>query len=289
MEPKKENCSLIDLNLLRELAVAASVPRLPGTHKQYVWIPEGFTEEEIPALHEMPLPDHIRQRLSLVDRESFTRYVKLYKGPTSQIFGTITQEGAEFVGVLDYHESGNERKPNHTLHVVDFEPEFSDDFAAWLSINRKGLTQDQFLEHLRRWGDVITGMTDADMIEMISNLEFASTGTFSSRVERVTGGKKLTFNEEIQGTTSAPRQPGETRSIPVPDKLNLNSEIFQGGAKFEYEADVLYRIGGGKLTIIVELKRPHKIIKTAIDALIVDIESETGIKPLIGTVTLPTA
>lgn len=284
-----ENCGLIDLELVRELCVAASTPHSPGTHKQIVFVPEGFVQKEIPALSEIPLPDHIRQKLVLVDRESFTRYVKLYKGSTSQIFGTITQSGAKFVGVLDYHESGLEHKPNRALHVVDFNPQFSDEFAAWLAINHKGLTQDQFLEHLRRWGDVITGLSDADMIEMISNLEFATTGTFSSKVERVTGGKKLTFNEEIEGTTSSGKQQGETRAIPVPDTLKMNSEIFLGGAKFDYEADLLYRIGGGRLTISIELKRPHKVIKTAIDALMSDIESETEIKPLIGTVTLPTA
>ena len=278
---KNERVSLIDLNLVRDLALMSCVPRTPGESQQHLFVPAGFVEKRIPALHEIPLPNHIRQTLSLVERESFTRYVKLYKSGSSQIFGTVTPEGAHFVAVLDYHESGNERTPNHTKHVATFAPKYSDDFKAWCLINGKALTQDQFLDHLRRWGDVITSHTDADMIEIVSNLDFHKTGQFSSQVERVTGGRKLTFNEEIEGTSSS-----KSSKIPVPDVMKMNSEIFQGGAKFDYSADLLYRVNGGKLTIAIELKRPHKVVKEAIDSLIADIVTETEITPLIGTVVL---
>lgn len=277
-----ENCGLIDLELVRELVVAATAAHSPGPLPKTVFIPEGFEEKEIPALHEIRLPDHIRQELTLVERESFTRYVKLYKGPTSQIFATVTAQGAKFVGVLDYHESGNERKPNHTLHVAQFNPEFSDEFKAWHSIDGKSLTQDQFLDHIRKWGYTIESHTDADMIEIVSNLEFKSDVQFLSKVERTTGGRKLAYSEVVQGSASS-----GSKQMVVPDSLGMESEIFAGGSKFNYGADLLYRPSGGQLKIIVELKRPHKVIKEAIDSLIADIKGETDIEPLIGTVVLP--
>lgn len=278
----RENCGLIDLELVREMALAAAAAHVPGTTKQIIFVPQGFEEQTIPALHEIPLPDHIRQRLTLVERESFTRYVKLYKGPTSQIFAVITAKGATFVAVLDYHESGNEHKPNQTRHVADFNPKFSDEFQAWCNVNGQPMTQDSFLDHLRKWGYTITSHTDADLIEITSNLEFKSEGQFSSKIERTTGGRKLTFNEIIQGTTQT-----KAAEVPVPDLLKMKSEIFAGGKQFEYEADLLYRVGGGQLKIIAELKRPHKVVKTAIDSLVEDIVAETEITPLIGTVVLP--
>lgn len=281
-----ENCGLIDLELVREMVVAAVSPHSPGTHKQIVFVPPGFVQKEIPALHEISLPDHIRQKLALVDRESFTRYVKLYKGPSAQIFGTVTQTGAKFVAVLDYHESGNEHKPGYALHVADFNPQFSDEFAAWTAISGKFMSQEAFLDHLRRWGDVITSHTDADMIEIVSNLEFATSGKFSSKIERTTGGRKLIFTEEIEGSSGQKTQ-GETKAIAVPNEITMNSEIYRGGAKFDYKADLLYRILGGNLTIAIELKRPHKVVKEAIESLITDIKAETELDPLIGTVTLP--
>lgn len=282
MDPQKSNPALIDLNIIRDMAVAAVGARVPGELPATIFVPPGFLQKEIPPLHKVPLPDHIRQQLTLVELASFNRYVKLYKGPTSQIFATVTSDGAEFVAVLDYHEQGNERKPNQTRHVARFEPDFSDDFKAWLALDGKPLTQDAFLDHLRRWGETITGMTDADMIEMISNLDFSTTGQFSSKVERTTGGRKLVFNEVVEGTVQ-----GKEKKIPVPDSLKLNSEIFVGGKKFDYVADLLYRVSGGRLTIYVELKRPHKVIKQAIDSMIEDIVAETDIIPLIGTVELP--
>lgn len=278
----EENCSFVDLGLVREMAIAAVSPHCPGVTKQIVFVPKGFEKQQIPALHEIELPDHIRQELTLVERESFTRYVKLYKGPTSQIFATVTAQGAKFVGILDYHESGNERRPNYALHVAQFLPQFSDEFKAWQEINGKGLTQDNFLDHIRKWGYTIKSHTDADMIEIVSNLEFKSDTQFTSKVERTTGGRKLTYNESVTGSSQA-----QSRQITVPDSMEMKSEIFAGGEEFEYGADLLYRPSGGQLKIIVELKRPHKVIKRAIMSLIDDIKAETEIDPLIGSVVLP--
>lgn len=274
--------NLIDLELVREMCVAACAAHVPGQQQQTVFVPPEFVEKKIPAEHEIALPGHIRQRLTLLDRESFTTYVKKYKGASSQIFATVTQKGAHFVGVIDYHESGNERTPNHLRHVAEFAPKYSDDFEAWLLINGKALSQEDFLNHLRRWGATITSHTDADLIEISSNLEFKSAGQFSSKVERTTGGRKLTFNETIEGSTNT-----KAELVPVPDGIAMKSPIFQGGKEFEYSADLLYRINGGRLSITVELKRPHVVIKAAIDSLIEDIVAETEIQPLIGTVVLP--
>lgn len=200
-----------------------------------------------------------------------------FKSGASRIFGRTDLEGAAFVCVLDYHESGNERTRGRTKHVATFDPDYSPEFAAWLAINRKGITQDEFLEHLRLWGYVVKNFSDADMVEMFSNLEFTSKGSFSSMVERTKGGRSLTFNEEVEGTASA-----KTKKIAVPDTLKMNSEIFIGGSKFDYEADILYRVQHGQLKVIVELKRHHVVITGAIKSLITDIEAETGLQVLIG-------
>lgn len=272
---------MIDLNIVKELAQVSVGKRTPDQTRTYYFVPDGdgkFRKEEIPALFELPLPDHIRQRVSLDERESFTGYVTKFKGPNSQIFGQVTEVGADFSCILDYHESGNERTPGRLKHVAAFEPDYSPEFAAWLKLHRTGISQEAFLDHLRRWGYTVTNFTDADMIEMFSNLDFTVKGEFSSKIERTKGGRKLTFNETVDGNTSQ-----QAKTIPVPDLLNVRSEIFVGGKVFDYGADVLYRVQSGKLTIAIELKRHHVVVKDAIKSLITDIEAETGLKVLIGS------
>lgn len=272
--------NLIDLEFIRNLAVLAATAKQPSGKEQTVFVPEGFKSVKIPALHEIPLPDHIQQNVGFFERESFTRYVKQYKGPSTQIFAHKMPEGAEFVGVMDYHESGNERTPNHCQHIANFNTKHSKEFQAWLLIHGKALTQEQFLDHIRRWGYTITSHTDADMIEMMSNLDFNTKGEFSSKVERTTGGRKLLFNEVVEGQTGGPKQ------ITVPDVISMRNAIFEGGTELDYSADLLYRVGGGLLKIIVEVKRYHKVIEEAVKSLVDDIVAETGIEPLIGTVSL---
>lgn len=274
---------MIDLNVVKDLAEIATGQKsliIPQANRTYLFIRQkdgAVKKEEIPALHELPLPSFIAQKLELEERESFTRYVKQYKNASSKIFGKTDLEGASFVCVLDYHEQGAERKPDRTKHIVTFDPDYSPEFAAWLSINRKGISQDEFLEHLRRWGYVVTNFSDADMVEMFSNLEFSTKGNFSSMVERTKGGRSLIFNEEVEGNANA-----KTKKIAVPDALKIKSEIFMGGAQFEYEADILYRVQHGSLKVAIELKRSHVVIRDAIKSLITDIEAETTLEVLIG-------
>lgn len=288
---EEKSKGLIDLEFIRNLAAAAMIAREPGIDRKFTVVPQGFQQLSIPALHELPLPDHIRQHLHLTDRESFTRYVKQYKNMFSKIFGTTTPSGANFVAVLDYHgvipdgptgSTGSpwtNPRPNRVQHVAQFTPKYSDEFSAWCAINGKPLTQDQFLDHLRRWGYVINSHTDADLVEIVSNLEFTTNGQFSSKVERTTGGRKLIYTEQVEAN-----QTGKQMAMIVPDTIQMESEIFAGGAQFEYSADLLYRVGAGQLKIIVELKRIHKVVKSAIESLMTDITTETGLKPLIGTV-----
>jgi uncharacterized protein YfdQ (DUF2303 family) len=272
----------IDLVVVERLTGAAQAPKQPGRTKQYILVPTGYSKEEIPALHELPLPTNIVQRLSLATLESFNRYVKKFGRHNTQLFGQITNSGCQFYAAIDYHEAGKDGSPDHLQHIAEYAPKFSDEFAAWLAINGKGLTQDALLDHLRKWGYTITSHTDADMIEMVSGLEFSTSGSFSSRVERTTGGRKLTFNEEVQGSAQSSQ-----RTVTVPDSMKMRSSIFVDGSEFDYDAEMLYRVGGGKLSITVELKRVHRVVREAIDSIIKDIESETQYQPLIGFPTLP--
>lgn len=273
--------NLIDLAFVASQGVAASLPKVIPGYQPVILVPGDFETHTPLRDDEIPLPDHIRQRVSLFRLDSFTSYVKKFKRHNSQIFGCSDGTGARFTGVIDFHEGGTDGKPNRLKHIAEYAPRYSDEFAAWVGINGKPLTQDQFLDHLRRWGYVITSHTDADMIELASSLEFKTNGQFASQIERTRGGRKLLWTEDVAGTGNMAGKP-----VNVPDSIKLKLSIFEAGKEYQLDGDLLYRVAGGKLHIAVELKRHHKVIREAVDDLILDVTAGTDIEVFMGSVSL---
>jgi uncharacterized protein YfdQ (DUF2303 family) len=266
----------LDLTVVERLAVAALTPKQLAKNRQLAVLPDGYKLEEIPALHEAPLPDHIVQSVTLVELDSFIAYVKQFHTSTTRIFGEKTSHGAKFVGILNYHEGGNEGNAGRGTHVATYAPRFTEEFAAWLKGNG---TQEQFLEHLRRWSYVVTSHTDADLIELASSLDFQTSGQFASKIERTQGGRKLLWNEEVDGSGQVKGSP-----VKVPEFVEVDAPVFLGGRQYQFKVDLLYRVASGRLTIGWEVQRSQKLLFDAVNELVGDVESGTGLEVFVGSV-----
>src|SRR3954464_14597240 len=102
-----ENCSLIDLSLVASLAIAAENPKSYPGYRPFVLVPNGDGGMDLELLspeHEAPLADFIKQRIEIIDIESYIAYIKKFKTSTTAIFAIASDNGANFVTVLDYHE-----------------------------------------------------------------------------------------------------------------------------------------------------------------------------------------
>lgn len=270
----------VDLTVVERLTLAGQTPKQLGERRQVVILQKDQKLETIPALHEVPLPDHIRQVVKIVELESFVAYVKQFATATTRIFGSIGSNAANFTAILNYHEGGKEARPQHSSHKANYSPPFSEEFAAWFAGNAKLNTQETLLEHIRRWGFVITSHTEADLIELISSLEFSSQGQFASKIERTRGGRELTYNETVEGQGQM-----AGKKVTVPDGIVMKLPIFQGGKEYEVAADLLYRVQSGRLSIAWELKRVQKVIGDAVKDLVKDVEAGTGISVFVGSPT----
>lgn len=279
----KDESKLIDLAFIADLAQRADGFQIQGGigHKlrPFYLVPErdGGVGIRYPAFdYEIPLPDHIRQAVKIDELESFIAYIVAFKTHTAQIFATINTEGGAFTAVMDYHEGGNESKPGRARHTAFYKPPYSDDWVAWKKVDGQAMSQDSFLDHLRKWGSTITSQTDADLIELAQSLDFQVSGQYSSEVERTTGGRKLIFNHEVQGTA------GKSSKVAVPDKLSIKLPVFMGGKEYAQDIDILYRPQNGSLKITLEMKRPHLTIRDAVRDIVADVEVGTLIRPFLG-------
>lgn len=272
-----ETPSRVTAELIKDLAVAATEIKEEHGFQPFVLVPPGFQTQTLSPLHLQPLPDHIRQTVRLSDVASFIQYVKKFATHTAQIFAVANDAGAKLLAVLNYHEGGKEAAAGRGTHQAEFAPSYSPEFSAWLSINGKPLTQEQFLDHLRKWGDTIKSQSDADLIELASSLDFETKGEFSSHVERTKGGRKLLFNEQVYGTAEV-----KGKQVSVPEGFALELPVFVNGAQYALCADLLYRPQNGSLRIIVELRRQHLVIRKAVEDIVAEVKEGTGIEPFLG-------
>ena len=275
-EPNRDYSKLIDLSYIVELAQMGQHAQVTPGYRPFVLLPQAdgsIQPAYLEADFEAPLPHFVRQRVLLYDLESFIRYIEKFKLAVTVVF--VDMNGGEFVAVLDYH--GDSDSPGRGAHRACYKPQYSPEFLAWRQIRGKPLTQEQFLEHLRAWGSPIQNLTDADLIEMASSLDFNTTSQFSSHVERVKGGRKLLINEVVEGSAQL-----KGKTVTVPDKLQLSMPVFLGSVLYDFSADLLYRPQNGALRITVELNREPYLIRAAVKHLMDAITEETGIQPFIG-------
>lgn len=246
--------------------------KYPEGFTPFVIVPEGYAKVN---LEREPLLDYIEATVHLSDLESFVLYVNQFKNEGTKLFANLTDDGADFVALIDYHKTFG--APSRNVHRVEFSPAYSAEFKAWRGIDGQAQSQDKFLEFLRRWGNTVSSLTDADLIELASSLDFKMDGEFSSHVERIMGGRKLLFNERIEGSAQL-----KGKQIAVPENFEIELPIFAFGMPYAMGVDLLYRPQSGRLTISAELRRRHLVVRQAIQDLLQQVKSETSIIPFAG-------
>ena len=94
---------LIDLSYIAKLAIDAAAPKKLNDYQYLIPNEEGtgFKVYYVMRPDEVPLPDHIRQDVSVFTLESFIAYVKDFKTFTARIFGCTNGDGAKITAILD--------------------------------------------------------------------------------------------------------------------------------------------------------------------------------------------
>src|SRR6185436_11169208 len=83
-----------------------------------IMLPMGFHTESLKAFFP---PKRIERKVVLLEPGSFADYVNRFKGTDSLIFADVTDTGARFVAILDYHGAAPDFKPTYCAHVASFE------------------------------------------------------------------------------------------------------------------------------------------------------------------------
>lgn len=235
-----------------------------------------FPNGEIKSLENELLenkPKRQRARVALYAVESFIDYIERYKTvKNSIIFGEASELGGSFKSIIDYHGEG----AGWGEHTVSLTLKTTPEWARWLGMNNKQLTQEQFAEFIEDNAPDIVNPAAADLLDMVTLLQGTKTVQFKSGK---TGATELLYSEQIAESTGR-----RDDKMQLPNFIIVRLTPFVGCAGADITARLRFRISeSGKLTFTFVLDRPFKVLEAAFNAVAAQIETETKIPVMLGS------
>jgi uncharacterized protein YfdQ (DUF2303 family) len=264
------------INKLVILAQALGKPvDHPGLATPIALVPHGVTlqglEEHLPA------PIRIRQRLTVLDADTFISYINRFATAASAVFCN-GPEGRTFTAVIDYHQPD---APAWREHSATYRCPITVEWGRWKEQDRKRMDQATFAEFIEenikdivQPNGLLSAPNAADMLEISRTLEAKKNISFRQGTRLDNGQVQLTYNEQIDGRA------GETGQLSIPEQFFIGVKPFLGGDAFCIPARFRYRIAEGRLTMWYELVRPDKVLEEAYNAVRTKIQDGIDEVPL---------
>jgi len=223
----------------------------------------------------LPAPTRKKGTVSLHDLTSFTRFVNEHKTDTTRIFVSVSDIGAEFHTVFDFHGKAN---PQWCDFRAAYTARATPEWLKWTQNNKKLFSQAEFALFLEDLQNHFRDPTGAMLMELVLTLEGHKNCFIQSGQRLQNGQHRITYREEIElkGTVVG--------SIDIPQVLTLGIPIFDRKQPWESKARLRYRIEASKIQFFYEIIDLHLIIQGAVDDMITIVGAQTKITPFLGGV-----
>jgi hypothetical protein len=212
-------------------------------------LPPGYNLHKVNAL-EPPLT-HIKQSVTLHDRDSFIGYVNEFKRPISRIFaepGFLSDKQVPaIIAVLDYHDARGEAvaadgvvesapQPMRASHVAAYSPRYSDQWKRWTEACAEPLTQVEFAELIEECREDIREPLAAELLDIVRTFKVSKKTNYDSLVYQRDGSVKLDFSDQVDKSGSA---------VLLPEQLTLGIPVFYRGSLFAVPIFIRFKVSQG--------------------------------------------
>jgi len=233
---------------------ALKVERINGHH--VVLIPEGVELEALPEFNQPPMPININAKITTDTAESFIEYFNRFSSESiSAVF--CDTDTAQFHGYIDYH--GTDGSPVRCEHIVSHTCKPSEEWKEWCEADGKNMGQVEFALFLEQNMDEIVSPPAAQMLEMVLTLK-AKTGIAFESGQRLQDGQvQFQYRETIEGSA------GVKGDMKIPEELDLGMRVFEDGEAYAIKARFRYRIREGQVKMWIDLVRPQKTYRSAVN------------------------
>jgi uncharacterized protein YfdQ (DUF2303 family) len=237
-------------------------------------LPDGYSQVSCERFLTKPI--RVRADVALSSADSFCAYIKGFGSDATRLFAA--EEKHRVVAVLDYHGATG-GSPGWGEHRATLTLTLSPEWKTWIGKDGQRFTQEQFAEFLEDNLPDIAEPEGAVVLEAAKHLQATKTVHFKSAINLANGSAALQYEESVESKGKG--------QITIPTELMLGLRPYEHGPLYKVTARPRHRIDADKLTFLFKLDRPHKVIEAAFDEMLAHVEETTGMKPLLGAVTIP--
>jgi uncharacterized protein YfdQ (DUF2303 family) len=260
-----------------ELGCLSAEPKTTDLNgDQFLLVPTGMKVE---SLAHLTAPKRIKRNVALLEAASFAAYVNRFKSEDTLVFASVSETGAHFTAMLDYHGSAPKLAPAYCDHQARYATAETPEWKTWLAANRQPMDQVKFATWLEDNMGLIKEPAGADLLEFIQSLEGSSSVRFNAACRLKSGGNRLDYEEDVTLKGNSATQNG---AVELPNTIMAGLRPFVGSQPYEVRARLKFRIEGRKLSLWFETIALPSIVRDSVMLLVQQIETETGLKPLIG-------
>lgn len=255
-----------EAEMISSLAAAFQSERKIGD-APIVILPDGYRATDLS--HLLPAPTRKKGLTTLLDVGSFIAVVNDQKGDATRMFSTLNPPS--FTAVFNATAAGT----GWGDHRAAYELPLSAEWQAWDAMDDNKVNQVAMAQFVENNLEDVVSPDGATLLEICRSLQAKKSVEFSSGIRLTNGENQLTFKEEINGSAG-------NGTLSIPETFQIGIPVFENGAKWAMTVRLRYRIDGSKLTMWIELVRPHKILEAAVNDVRAKIAEETSLQVLNG-------
>ena len=221
----------------------------------------------------------------MLEAGSFADYVNRFKTENTLIFASVSESGATFTAMLDYHAAAPALTAARCEHVAVFSTIQTPEWKTWMEANRKPMDQVAFAtwieDNLRLFvsPEGSAAPSGAELLELVKSLHGHSNARFNTALRLNTGAYSVAYEEDVAIRGTSTTQAGD---IELPPEIVSGIAPFQGGPPYEIHARLKSRVTDRKLVLWFETIAVPNIVRDSILALVKQVEAQTKIIPLLG-------
>lgn len=226
------------------------------------------------AVHDLskflPTPKRCKEQPEFTDIYGFNRYIEKHVKPNN-----LWLDEKQFTFTAIFNES-KPYSPGYGDHRATLKLQKSSEWEKWKKANSTPMSPSAFAEFLENniayVGD--DEFPASKLLDMCRRLRVSVKGDMAVDELDVDGVRELNASASVSVK-------GETKDgvkIPFPEFMPINLRVFQNMARYKFKARLRWRGDSGKsgITFLFDLQNVELIEEEALNAVLVDVEKETG-------------
>lgn len=172
--------------------------------------------------------------------------------------------------VIGHDEDGQAGLAGWGDHTATLQLRHTPDWTDWTKHDGNLMEQTAFAEFIEDHLPNFVAPSGADMLELAQTFQATTRVDFDTSQRLKSGETQVTYKEDTSATA------GKKGSIAIPDTFTLGLQVYERGDAYKIDARFRYRLTGGQLALGYKLTRPRDVLLAAFDAVVADVQTQTG-------------